>query len=322
METKIEIDEALNRRLAEAARGLPSSIAGTPAGRSPWLTLVKRKKWTLPLEDFDKASSADAQERLSLAEGGTVRSYSLTQAAVESDWISVEKGQRDEDRIAATVRSFEAIIGHRWRRRAIIDYTRLAENKFLGNKWFRGAEDFPVEMPTDRLTDKALGGAYAYLMANGANIDGGAADIVEGKSRFLLMSGDESPRDGFLVCPESLSRRWKIENCKWVEIDPYLEEDKKLRINPEWVSAQVEDSHIFLPSVMKFVVPPPVRERDNPDWDPQSYFADVQWLNIANNDPDSIYYNPDNARGFYRALLIAATKPVYPELGVVIRHLR
>jgi hypothetical protein len=54
----------------------------------------------------------------------------------------------------------------------------------------------------------------------------------------------------------------------------------------------------------------------------QTYVGDFKWLNVQNVDSASAYYNPDNAWGFYRSLMMSATKPVHPEFGIVIRHLR
>ena len=57
-------------------------------------------------------------------------------------------------------------------------------------------------------------------------------------------------------------------------------------------------------------------------FNPQTYVGDFQWKNVENVDSTSPYYNPDRSWGFYRSLLMSATKPVHPEFGVVIRHLR
>lgn len=54
----------------------------------------------------------------------------------------------------------------------------------------------------------------------------------------------------------------------------------------------------------------------------QTYVGDFKWLNVQNVDSASAYYNPDNSWGFYRSLMMSATKPVHPEFGIVIRHLR
>jgi hypothetical protein len=55
---------------------------------------------------------------------------------------------------------------------------------------------------------------------------------------------------------------------------------------------------------------------------PQSYVGDFKWLNVQNVDSESAYYNPDMEWGFYRAKMMSATKPIFPEHGIVIRHLR
>jgi hypothetical protein len=80
---------------------------------------------------------------------------------------------------------------------------------------------------------------------------------------------------------------------------------------------------IFLPSVMSLLHPKPISSvGSGTSFNPQTYVGDFKWLNVQNVDSASAYYNPDQSWGFYRSLMMSATKPVHPEFGIVIRHLR
>jgi hypothetical protein len=123
----------------------------------------------------------------------------------------------------------------------------------------------------------------------------------------------------FVVRHEPLPRRWNLIDGKWTEIHAYCPSPAPRNdgwvsvLNPDYVNAPVEDSFVFLPNVTELQVP---------SEDPENYIGDVEWVNKRNDDPESPDYNPDNGWGFYRVVVKAATKPLHPEYGVVIRHLR
>jgi hypothetical protein len=107
-----------------------------------------------------------------------------------------------------------------------------------------------------------------------------------------------------------------------VEVLPYessaATKGTKLKIAAAYRAAPFTDSYIFLPSVMSFMVPDSISSvGSGTSFPPQSYMGDFKWLNIQHRTD-----NPVNGIGFYRAEIQTGSKPVHPEFGIVIRHLR
>lgn len=92
----------------------------------------------------------------------------------------------------------------------------------------------------------------------------------------------------------------------------------KFDISSLYETAQVEDSIIFHQDVFSNLVPKPITAAgSNVTFDAVSYMGDFKWKNIIT--PDT---NPDGTIGYFRAILSAGSKPIRPEWGTVIRHLR
>ena len=131
---------------------------------------------------------------------------------------------------------------------------------------------------------------------------------------------------GFTHIIDTHPRRWTFDGT-WTEVDPWeevaTEDGVKRKLRAAYIEAPYTDSVIFLPNVMTMLHPRPISSvGSGTSFDPQTYVGDFKWLNVQNVDSASAYYNPDRAWGFYRSLMMSATKPVHPEFGVVIRHLR
>ena len=144
---------------------------------------------------------------------------------------------------------------------------------------------------------------------------------------LLAPLGVERPIRGFYHTINNLPRRYTFSGGVWTEVLPYesvaASVGTKARLAPAYIAAPYTDSTIFLPSVMSFLHPRPISSvGSGTEFQPQTYVGDFKWLNVQNVDSTSPYYNPDNSWGFYRSLMMSATKPVHPEFGIVIRHLR
>ena len=92
----------------------------------------------------------------------------------------------------------------------------------------------------------------------------------------------------------------------------------KFDISTAYEQAQYEDTIVFHQDVFSNLVPKPVTAAgSNVTFDAVSYMGDFKWKNIIT--PDT---NPDGTIGYFRAILSSGTKPIRPEWGYVIRHLR
>jgi hypothetical protein len=92
----------------------------------------------------------------------------------------------------------------------------------------------------------------------------------------------------------------------------------KWDISPLYEAAAYEDTIVFHQDVFTNLVPKPITAAgSNVTFDAVSYMGDFKWKNIIT--PDT---NPDGTIGYFRAILASGSKPIRPEWGHVIRHLR
>lgn len=265
------------------------------------------------------------------------------------------------EQIAKSFANLRAANAYVWKRRGQLEYTRIAENKVIaapGTPFNDTA--FPAIAPTSVLTQGLLNVFYQTLLQMGAAEEGGSIGRMDGRPQFLLItdmaSSDSIMREdgninaflwnnkrvtdllgplgvdrsfrGFTHVIDTHPRRYTFNGGVWAEVEPWEEvvsDDggKRRRLRAEYIKAPYTDSVIYLPNVMTMLHPKPISTvGSGTSFDPQKYVGDFKWKNVENVDSTSPYYNPDRAWGFYRALLMSATKPIHPEFGTVIRHLR
>ncbi len=264
------------------------------------------------------------------------------------------------EQIRKVFENLRNVVQYTWKRRSMLEYTRVAEYKVIAaNGLPHNAADFPAIAPTSILTQKMLNVWYQYLIQNSAEMDGGSLGMANGRPQFILVTdmetsdaimretenfvafaendrrvpelltalGVDRSFRGFYHTIDNLPRRYTFEGGVWTEVLPYVSVaasvGSKAQLNPDYISAPFTDSTIFLPSVISLLHPRPISSvGSGTSFEPQTYVGDFKWLNVQHVDSTSPYYNPDNSWGFYRALMMSATKPVHPEYGIVIRHLR
>lgn len=290
--------------------------------------------------------------------GQTLRSYSLFQKALESDSICVNDTRnafRTQEQIRLMFENLTNVSRYVWKRRAVREYANVAEHKIIAAPGLpESSTHFPTVVPTTILTQKILNTVYQNLIADSAELDGGSLGMSDGRPQFILVTsaetsdaimrepgnvnsflwnkarvpellqplGVERGIRGFYHTIDTLPPRWTFSGGTWTEVAPYTSvaasKGTKLVIAPAYRQAQYEDSYVFLPSVMSFMVVQPISTvGSGTSFKPQSYMGDFKWLNIQHRTE-----NPDNSIGFYRALIQTGTKPIHPEFGYVIRHLR
>lgn len=108
----------------------------------------------------------------------------------------------------------------------------------------------------------------------------------------------------------------------WVRRKPYVAvattQGSKFDVSSAYELAKYEDTIVFHQDVFVNLVPKPITAAGaNVTFDAVSYMGDFKWKNILNETT-----NPDGTLGYFRAILSAGSKPVRPEWGTVIRHLR
>ena len=264
------------------------------------------------------------------------------------------------EQIKKTFENLRNVVQYTWKRRSMLEYTRISEHKVIAASGLPyNDSEFPAIAPTSVLTQKMLNVWYQYLIQNSAELDGGSLGMADGRPQFILVTDAETSDDimredgntnaflwnktrvpellaplgvdrafrGFYHTIDNLPRRYTFEGGVWEEVLPYesaaASVGTKSRLSPAYTAAPYTDSVIFLPSVMSLLHPRPISSAGSgTTFAPQTYVGDFKWLNVQHVDSTSPYYNPDNAWGFYRSLMMSATKPIHPEFGIVIRHLR
>jgi hypothetical protein len=251
-------------------------------------------------------------------------------------------------------------VSYIWKRRYRSEYVRLAEHKVVaalnGTTLYEGTSSFPVQAPVSALTQGILNWARMRLLRDGAGV--AAAGKENGAPVFTLVTSAETSDNiirqnaddfryttarvndlyaplgversyrGFYHVIDDFPRRFKIDGGAWVEIEPYIdattagvpavEKGEHYVINSEYETAPYEESIIFVKDVMRSLVPSVITSPGgNVVYEPQNYRGEFKFLNIRDR-----VENPDGTWGYFRGILQSGSKPIHPEWGYAIRHLR
>lgn len=291
----------------------------------------------------------------------TLRTYNLQQAAINSPDICLND-LRFPVRRQEQLRNIMAVLSentqYAWENRYRDEYARLANYRVNANQTELLAASGQVQgsfstsnLPTSRLTQGILRYFYSRLIRDGAAQN--AYGKENGAPVFLLITSPEASDDliklnadirqdlryakpseliqplgversyaGFYHLVDTMTPRYDFVGGAFVRRNPYATDasaSKGTRFipNPAYFTAEYEDSIIFHPDVFTSLVAKPISTTGGMAFDPQSYRGDFRWRNIPSRD-----CNPDGTIGFFRAIFSSGSKPVRPELGVVIRHKR
>ena len=291
----------------------------------------------------------------------TLRTYNLQQAAINSPDICLNDLRfpvRRQEQLRNIMSVLSENTQYAWENRYRDEYVRLANYNVNANQTELLAASGQVKgsfstsnLPTSRLTQGILRYFYSRLIRDGAGQN--AYGKENGAPVFLLITSPEASDDliklnadirqdlryakpseliqplgversyaGFYHLVDTMTPRYDFVGGNWLRRNPYATDanaSKGTRYipNPAYYTAEYEDSIIFHPDVFTSLVAKPISSTGAMGFDPQSYRGDFRWRNIPSRD-----CNPDGTIGFFRAIFSSGSKPVRPELGVVIRHKR
>ena len=291
----------------------------------------------------------------------TLRTYNLQQAAINSPDICLNDLRfpvRRQEQLRNIMSVLSENTQYAWENRYRDEYARLANYNVNANQTELLAASGQVKgsfstsnLPTSRLTQGILRYFYSRLIRDGAAQN--AYGKENGAPVFLLITSPEASDDliklnadirqdlryakpseliqplgversyaGFYHLVDTMTPRYDFVGGAFVRRNPYATDasaSKGTRFipNPAYYTAEYEDSIIFHPDVFTSLVAKPIGATGAMAFDPQSYRGDFRWRNIPSRD-----CNPDGTIGFFRAIFSSGSKPVRPELGVVIRHKR
>jgi hypothetical protein len=126
----------------------------------------------------------------------------------------------------------------------------------------------------------------------------------------------------FVFLIDAFPRRFTYAGGTYTEVAAFsltaASKGQKAIVNSSWKTATKEESFIFDPNVVTFLIPrPPVAPHPDFRFDPVNFTGAVTLKNI----PDRVC-NPDGNIIYHRMHLGAASMPGEPERGVAIVHLR
>ena len=291
----------------------------------------------------------------------TLRTYNLQQAAINSPDICLNDLRfpvRRQEQLRNIMSVLSENTQYAWENRYRDEFVRLAnynvnaeQGQLLAASGQTKGSFSTSVLPTSRLTQGILRYFYSRLIRDGAAQN--AYGKENGAPVFLLITSPEASDDliklnadirqdlrfakpsdliqplgversyaGFYHLVDTMTPRYDLVSGAWVRRNPYATDasaSKGTRFipNPAYFTAEYEDSIIFHPDVFTSLVAKPISTTGGMAFDPQSYRGDFRWRNIPSRD-----CNPDGTIGFFRAIFSSGSKPVRPELGVVIRHKR
>lgn len=155
---------------------------------------------------------------------------------------------------------------------------------------------------------------------------GGRQDLRWGNPSALLKSfGVEKQYKGFFHIIDSYPRRFILTAGAFVEIPAFVNsaasKGTKSDVNPAWesiVTAPFTISRIYSRNVFHRMFPAPISNPgSNFKFDPVMYNGEWKMLNILHRTE-----NPDGTILTPRGILGAGAKPIYPNRGVSIMHMR
>jgi len=293
-----------------------------------------------------------------VASGSTERNAVLKRKVLVSENICVDSTRgayKIQEQNKGMFKNLTRAVSYVWKRRAMTQYSDQSEHKMVATHGLPfNADDFPAIAPTSVLTQKMLSRIYQNLIQDNAEEDGGSLGHADGRPQFILVTdadasdaimretnnanaflynsnrvpellaplGCERAIRGFYHVIDTHPPRYTFAGGVFTEVAPFSSmaatKGTKAKISTAYQEAPYTDSFVFLPNVMSFMVPQPISTIGSKTrFSPQNYMGEFDWLNIQDRT-----INPKNLIGFYYATLTCAVKPVAPDFGYVIRHLR
>jgi hypothetical protein len=139
---------------------------------------------------------------------------------------------------------------------------------------------------------------------------------------LAALGATTAPVLGFQHIIDPLPPRWNWTGAAWSWVPPYYEiagdgETKIISENPDYETAQWEDSYIYHQDVDLALFPGSLSNVNAATFQSLDYRGNWRWVNEYDKES-----NPDKQIGFFRGVFEHGTEPHYPEYGVVIRSAR
>jgi hypothetical protein len=147
--------------------------------------------------------------------------------------------------------------------------------------------------------------------------DGNIRDDFRWSTRVNELLGsytDKFSYGGFVMWEESFPPRYNWTGSDYARVPEFTGSattiGTKLEVNPAWNNAQFEVSYVFHPDVMCSRVEDPKATYGDVTYRAQNYALEWRWVNEYDRN-----CNPDNLIGFFRAIGIHASEPIFSQFG-------
>jgi len=280
----------------------------------------------------------------------SMKEFNLQETSLESPDICVTDlmvAFKAEEQLSHLMEVLGENTSQAWINRNRSEFVRLAGHKMIATTGGLLDDDTwaPV-MPTSVLTGGFLKQVYIRLVRVGAGkksygqmngrptfvalvgMETAERIAMEETYRSLLKFSDRVPEllaplgvdknyRGFWLLDEVFPPRHNLVDGAWVEVPAYTWVDNELVENPDYETADTEDTVIFHEDVYRSIVMPPAKPMGQAAFNAQTYRGDWGFRNIIHRTE-----NPDGKYGFFRGLFGNGSKPKFTQYGFVIRHLR
>lgn len=294
-----------------------------------------------------------------ISNSATTQEYQRYHIALESDPLCLED-IRDSNEPRRAIQAFQDnLMGNSTyvrKERVRSEYQRLANHKIVVAPGLPEDETaFPLIQPTSPMTMGVLRRKYWQLQRESDGTSGvnKVATGSRGNTLFIFVSsgetienmikndtgirddfrwsdrvdellgsyGDNFSYGGFILRQDSFPERYNWNGSGFVRVPEYTPSattlGNKLEINPYWEHAQFEVSYILHPDVMNSRVPNPDLSFGDVKYGAPNYSLEWRWVNEYDRN-----CNPDNKIGFFRAVGMHASEPVFRQFGYAFLHLR
>lgn len=294
-----------------------------------------------------------------ISNSATTQEFQRYHLALESDPLCLEDIRNSNEPKRAIAAFQDNLMGNSTfvrKERVRSEYQRLANHKIVVAPGLPEDETaFPLLPPTSPMTMGVLRRKYRQLQRESDGTSGvnKVATGSRGNTQFIfvgsgetienMIKNDESIRDdfrwsprvsellgaydqkfsygGFIMWEESFPERYNWNGSAFVRVPEYTASaatlGNKLEINPYWEHAESEVSYIFHPDVMNSRVPDPQVSYGDVTYGAKNYSLEWRWVNEYDRN-----CNPDRNIGFFRAVGMHASEPVFRQFGYAFMALR
>lgn len=215
------------------------------------------------------------------------------------------------------------------------------------------ADDFPAVQPTSTLTKGVLDHFMLNLGMDGFFRSGTVGrdslgqqiiPVIAGKSaidgiiklnedirqdvrwssqvdRLLGPIGIKQSYGNYVFIPEDMPMRFNWNGSGFTRVPEYVQDattfGNSAEVNPAYLNAEYEAAWMLHPDVIHVMVPTPNFSAGRVKFGPQDYMGDFTFINEFD-----LQCNVDRNKGFFRATLSAAPRPIQTRYGVAILSLR